>query len=233
MRVSYNGYYLGLPSQRYGFDSRYSLQNTFNKNIFMEINLTWDLFIIVFFMLIVAYSFIIWWWKTLKILLWSYFAIFTADWLWNLLIKISEDIAPILKLPTLSNNDFVLIIAKILLFIFWIVFLWTKWNFEVSIPEWFSSAKKALVTLMFATLSAALFITTIIIFSSWWSFLSFTWMTKLWWNLSVYKDSYLVQLIVLNYNIVFSAPAIIFWILSLKWIVKEEPWWEDEEWEEE
>ena len=50
----------------------------------MEINLSWDLFVIVFFAVIIAYSFIIGRNQTLKVIIASYIAILASDGIGNL-----------------------------------------------------------------------------------------------------------------------------------------------------
>ena len=182
----------------------------------MQINLTWDLFIIVFFTLILSYSFIIWYNKTLKIILSSYIAILVADWIWNSIANLVFRDFPELNIFFFKEWDPVFIIFKISLFIISLVVLSVNWWFEVEWVEAETKLHEVIYTLIFWGLSALLIISVILVFSSWASFLQ-------WWGLdivnsaikSMYDSSFLVQLIVLNYNLIFIIPAVIFVILSL------------------
>ena len=182
----------------------------------MQINLTWDLFIIVFFTLILSYSFIIWYNKTMKIILSSYIAILVADWIWNLIFNLIFRDFPELNVFFFKENDPVFIIFKISLFIISLVILSVRWGFEVEGVEAESSLHEIIYTLMFWALSALLIISVILVFASWASFLQWWWLDVANSAIqSMYDSSMLVQLIVLNYNLIFIVPATIFVILSL------------------
>jgi len=182
----------------------------------MQINLTWDLFIIVFFVLIFSYSFIIWYTKTLKVVIATYIAILASDWLWNLLDKLIFETMPDLNVFMLEQWDPIFIAVKIALFIVSIVILSAKWWFDFHdvdhIPIW----HKIWYTSLFWVLSAFLLISAILVFASWWSFLWNQWVSIEGSTISeMYKTSFLVQMVILNYNFFFITPAIAFVILSL------------------
>lgn len=183
---------------------------------FMQINLTWDLFIIVFFVLVFSYSFIIWYTKTLKVVIATYIAILASDWLWNLLNKLLFESMPDLNVFGLVQWDPVFIAVKIALFIISIVILSIKWWFDFnevdSIPQW----QKIAFTAVFWVFSALLLISAILVFASWWSFLEWQWINVEESTISeMYKSSFLVQMIILNYNFFFITSAVAFVILSL------------------
>jgi len=182
----------------------------------MQINLTWDLFIIVFFTLILSYSFIIWYNKTIKIIISSYIAVLVADWIWNSIMNLFFNQFPELNIFMFKEGDPIFIIFKITLFIISLVILATRWWFESDWVVAENNVHKAIYTLIFWSLSALLIISVILVFASWSSFLE-------WWGLdvsssaikSMYDNSYLVQMIILNYNLIFILPSVIFVILSL------------------
>lgn len=153
----------------------------------------------------------------------SYIAILTSDGIWNLLVKFSEDVSDTVWIDILTNNSSEIIITKIVLYLFSIVALWTKWTFNIEIPKSLWWVKKTLITLIFSFFSAALLISTILVFISWWSFLSESWINMANSSISnIYNTSYLAQLIVLNYNLIFVLPAIAFVSLSLIYEIEEE-----------
>ncbi len=182
----------------------------------MQINLTWDLFIIVFFTLILSYSFIIWYNKTMKIIISSYIAILVADWIWNLIFNLLFRDFPELNVFFFKQDDPIFIIFKISLFIISLVILSVKWWFEVEWVEPPSTLHEILYTTIFWSLSALLIISVILVFSSWASFLQGWWLDIASSSIkSMYNSSFLVEIIVLNYNLIFIIPAVIFVILSL------------------
>ncbi len=183
------------------------------------LTLSWDLFIIVVFAVIVAYSFIVGRENTLKIIIGSYLAILTADGLGNLL-KIyalsSQEFLFFLKFMGLANPEYTLLMFKILIFISAIVIIVLRGGFEVT-PGGFGSdgALGVIMALIFGFLSAGLVISTMLIYVSGASFVSGT------MNLSnvalsgPYKDSQMIRMMIDNYNFWFSLPAVAFLITSL------------------
>ena len=80
----------------------------------MQLLPTWDLFIIVFFAIIIAYSFIVGRNSTLKIVIASYLAILTADGFGNMIDRFFLSPAALVETPT-SFGPESLIIFKILI----------------------------------------------------------------------------------------------------------------------
>jgi len=182
----------------------------------MQINLSWDLFIIVFFTLVLSYSFIIWYSKTLKIILSSYIAVLVADWIWNLLVNLLFKDFPDLNIFFFQEGDPIFIVFKITLFIISLVVLSVGWWFEIEWVDAPTDLHKVLYTFIFWALSALLIISVILVFASWSSFLQGWWLNIATSTIKeMYDSSFLVQLIILNYNLIFIIPAIIFVILSL------------------
>lgn len=182
----------------------------------MQINLSWDLFIIVFFTLILSYSFIIWYSKTLKIILSSYIWVLVADWIWNSVVDLLFNQFPELNVFFFKEDDPIFIIFKISLFIISLVVLSVNWWFEIEWVEAETKIHEILYTLIFWALSALLIISVILVFASWASFLQGWWLDVASSAIkTMYDTSFLVQLIVLNYNLIFIIPAVIFVILSL------------------
>lgn len=177
----------------------------------MEITLNWDLFIIVFFLIIVAYSFMIGKYQTLKIILSSYIAILTSDGVGNIIEKylISDQ-----SLINISENK-PLIILKISIFVILTILLATRGAFGISISDPRSKFTEFVMTISFGVLSAGLIISTILVYVSGASLVKLSGVaTSESMNL-IAESSRSVRMMIENYNIWFSLPAIAFIVSSL------------------
>ena len=180
----------------------------------MEINLSWDLFVIVFFAVIIAYSFIIGRNQTLKIIVASYIAILTADGIGNLIKHyfIGEDAAA--STVNLANDEAGLVVIKIFIFILTIVLVSTRGRFTINMERPTSSMMNVILNLTYGILSAGLITSTILIYTSGASLVQETGLIINEAVLAMYRESTMVQTMINNYNIWFSLPAITFVISS-------------------
>ncbi|MBU1018882.1 MAG: hypothetical protein ABII07_06085 [Patescibacteria group bacterium] len=171
----------------------------------MDIRLSWDLFIIVFFSVIIAYSFIIGKNQTLKVIIGTYLAILTADGMGNLF---QQYLLP--TIPSLQGDqgDQALILMKIIVFIIVIVLVAVKGSFSVDVLSDKAMATRMMATFVFGVLNAGLIVSTILVFVSGFSFVNgfYGFMSAS----GLYMESEFVRMMVDNYNIWFSLPAIAF-----------------------
>ena len=178
----------------------------------MEINLSWDLFVIVFFAVIIAYSFIIGRNQTLKIIIASYIAILTADGIGNLierfLLTDGQSIGPLA-----APEDGGLVVIKIFIFVFTIVLIATRGRFTINMDKHGSSVINIILNLVYGILSAGLITSTILIYTSGSSLVQESAIMNE-AVMAMYRDSMMVQTMINNYNIWFSLPAITFVISS-------------------
>jgi len=175
----------------------------------MDIKLTWNLFIGGFFILILAYSVINGKNQTLKIIIASYLAALASDGLANLIYKyflMYSPLAESISAPLLTKY---FLFFKILLFIGLIVFLVIKAEYYVELDSSSPLFLRFLTTVIFAVLSAGLLISTVLVFVSGGTFIGATGgsvdATQI---ADLYKESRLVRIMVNNYNLWFSIPAI-------------------------
>ncbi len=180
----------------------------------MTINLTWDLFIIVFFIVIIAYSFIIGRNQTLKIIISSYIAILAADGLGNIIRRYLLTKAPLTKLFSSVTGIQTLIILKIVIFVSTIVVLVTKGAFDVSMQKEKSSFISLLMTITFAILSAGLIVSTLLLYISGISVIEGVIEIKKINFYEIYVGSYFVRSMINNYSIWFCVPALAFIMTS-------------------
>ena len=131
----------------------------------MEINLSWDLFVIVFFAVIIAYSFIIGRNQTLKIIIASYIAILTADGIGNLVRRYFVQ-GEATTTVDLVNQEGGLVVLKIFVFVLTIVLVATRGRFTMTMSRHSSSAINLILNLTYGILSAGLITSTILIYTS-------------------------------------------------------------------
>lgn len=184
---------------------------------YLMLKLSWDLFVVVVFAVIIAYSFIIGKESTLKVIIGSYIAILTADGLGNLFRQYllgSHDFLTLLKFLGMTSEDKTMMLVKVLTFIFAIVIIAMKGNFEVKGGH-HNGIIGMIMNLIFGFLSAGLVISTLLIYVSGASFVGGN--VNLINNTlaAAYKESDMVKLMIDNYNFWFAVPAVAFLVLSL------------------
>ena len=181
----------------------------------MAIKLSWDLFIIVFFTLIIAYSFIIGKNQTIKVIIGSYLAILTADGLGNLLERYLLMPNPLLKSMPPVLGERILVLFKIGVFLIAIVIVAVRGGFTVVLREERTGILKVISNFCFGFLNAGLMISTILIYISGFSFVQGAFDLTASPVFEIYSQSQLVKIMVNNYNFWFSLPAIAFVFMSL------------------
>lgn len=185
----------------------------------MDIRLSWDLFIIVFFVVIVAYSLIIGRDNTLKVILGTYVAGLAADATGNLFGKYfsgSEMFVKFLKFLNLGTDEEAVVFVKVLVFVILVILFSVKGAFSVSTADDRSGPVRMALSIIYAFMSAGLIISIILVFVSGVSFIgggsTETTDSALW---GIYSQSKLVRSIVGNSYLWFSVPALSFLIHSL------------------
>ncbi len=180
----------------------------------MNLVLSWNLFIVVVFVVIVAYSFIIGLNRTLKTIIGTYLAILAADGLGNILQEYVFETANFQKvLETFVNAtvDETLIVAKVIIFISVVVILSVKGAFDVHISSGGPAAVP--VTGIFGFLNAGLILSTLLVYVSG---LSFVQAVAVDTNIvDLYSGSEFIKGMVDYYNFWFSLPVIGLIIWSL------------------
>lgn len=185
----------------------------------MNINLSWDLFVIVFFVIIIAYSFIIGRDNTLKVILGTYVSALAADATGNLFGKYfsgSELFMKLLRVAAVSNEDEAIIFVKVLIFVIMVILFAVKGAFEVRTQEDSSSIVRVILIVVYAGMSAGLILSAVLTFVSGISFIGGgspeTMSSALW---DVYNKSQLIRTLVTHNYLWFAMPALAFLIHSL------------------
>ena len=182
----------------------------------MNIDLSWDLFIVVFFVVIVAYSLIIGRDNTLKVILGTYVAALAADAIGNLFgsqLAGSEIFVQVLKMLHLGTETDAVVFVKVLAFVAMVILFAVKGAFYVETTEDRSGVVKAILSCLYAAMSAGLIISVILMFVSGISFVGISGSTGALFT-EMYEESALVGSMVKNSFIWFAVPALSFLIHS-------------------
>ncbi len=182
------------------------------------LKLSWDLFVIVIFTVIVAYSIIIGREKTLRVTIATYLAILTADGLGNLFkqyVFSSKQFISIMHTVGIGTEDYTLILIKILVCIAAIVIVTIKGGFSVQSNFLNGGAVGVVMNMIFGFLSAGLLISTFLVYASGASFVSGSVTISNEALNEAYNQSEMIRMMIDNYNFWFSVPSLAFLITSL------------------
>lgn len=174
-----------------------------------NIRLSWDLFVLVFFAVVIAYSFIVGRNQTIKIIIASYMAILTADGLGNLFERYLLPTAPALQGV---QGVQALVLLKIFVYVLVIVLVAVRGGFRVDLPAENSVITRVLANLSFGFLNAGLMVSALLVYLTGGSFVMGTVQSSLHTNL--YSESQFIKTLVDNYDIWFSLPAVALVLLS-------------------
>ncbi len=185
----------------------------------MDIRLSWDLFVLVLFIVIVAYSFIIGRDNTLKVILGTYVSAIAADAVGNLFdtyLNGSALFMQILNMASVNNEQEAMILVKVLVFVGFVIMFAVRGAFEVRTSDDRSGVVRIVLLSIYAVMSAGLIISIILVFVSGVSLVGGG-------NLdttdnalrSISDKSQIIRLLLNNAYLIFSLPALTFIAHSL------------------
>lgn len=174
----------------------------------MALDLTWDLFVLVFFLVIIAYSFIIGKNQTMKVIISTYVAILAADGIGSIIEKYLIGADPLIQIFSIDRLSSALIVTKIAIFVCTIVLLATRGGFEISLSEEKSTFLYLAMTSFYGVLSAGLIVSTVLIYTSGVSMIEGTVDLTNTVIYPVYQSSFLVRQMINNSHTWFSLPAV-------------------------
>ena len=183
----------------------------------MDLRLTWDLLIIVFFGIIVAYSFIIGRNGNLKVILATYVGAFFADAVGNIFgatMVQSENFMRLLRLFYISTPEQAVVLMKVLTFMTIIVLLSVKGSYSVDVVNNRSAGIRLFLNMIFGFLNACLIVSISLIFISGSSFIAGGATISPAFQ-DIYNQSNLAKSLINNYSIWFMLPAFAFLSMSL------------------
>jgi len=180
----------------------------------MTIIPTWDLFILVFFIIIITYSLIIGRSQTVRVMISSYISVLTADGLGNLIQKLFFAEDALFAVIGMENNYTV--VVKVFIFAILIILLMLKGGFKADITDGESSLLSFLLTGTMGLFCATLMVSTILIFIAGGSFLiGYDMQVNSDLVSSIYAQSTAARVLLDNSSLWFSLPAIAFIIGSV------------------
>ncbi len=185
----------------------------------MHLELTWDLVILLFFVLIGTYSFMIGKHRTMKVIIGGYMSLILADSIGSILqmyvlgksslvVQTLSVYAGLLGIELGSDGITTLIIVKIMLFIIFMVFLTIKAPFEADIPKTSNAFADFLIHLFYSLLSGVFIVTTFLRLLSGDPIIAIGGGISESNLLQISEGSQVVALIVKNYEIWFCIPGI-------------------------
>ncbi len=183
----------------------------------MNLHLSWDLFILVFFAVVVAYSFIIGRNQTLKVILGTYMSILCADGLGNLFavyFATSSAFLRFLKLFSIGSETQAITFFKVLVLISLTVLVAVRGLYEVDAEDDRPMSIQFIILLILGVLSAGLLMSAVLVFVSGTSLIGSASAPG---NLlsDVYKSSRFVRLMLDYSNVWFLLPALSFLTLGM------------------
>lgn len=184
----------------------------------MEIALTWNLVILGVWVVLFAYNFLLGQNATIKLILSIYIAILTADGVAKMLKDFILDPSPGMQQLLGENDHEVFVGIRLLLFLITIVVFVVKGAFHVSVEKHDHWILRTCIHALFAALSAALFLATVLIYLSGNSFVEGMIFAH---EIEIYKESLVAQILIDYYQFWFSLPAITFLATSFLFEAKD------------
>ena len=177
----------------------------------MEVALTWNLVLLSGFILLFTYSFLLGQNATIKLILSIYIAIMTADGIAKIIQDFIVAPSPGFRQLLGGYQEEAFVWLRILLFLAAVITFVVKSGFHVAIEKHDHWAARLGIHAIFSALSAILFLSTILIYISGNSFVEGMMYAR---DIVIYKQSFLAQLLIDNYQIFFSLPAMAFLVNS-------------------
>ncbi|MCF7812093.1 hypothetical protein K9M59_00590 [Candidatus Gracilibacteria bacterium] len=177
----------------------------------MELALTWNLVILAVFIMLFAYNFLLGQNSTLKLILSLYIAVLTSDGIANILRQFIFDPSPGLRSLLGENYEQFFTGTRLILFLVAMVIFVVKGAFHISVEKHDHWALRTGIHAIFALLSSALFLATVLIYLSGNSFVEGMLFAK---EITIYQESLLAQILIDYYQFWFSLPAIAFLVTS-------------------
>lgn len=174
----------------------------------MNIQLTWDLFIIVFFAIVITYSFIIGRKESVKIIIATYIAIVAVQGIGNVLGRVFGKSAPFFGVLGVSVDPALMSITKLLLFIAIIIAIAIRAGIKVSYEHEPGFPLHAVLSALFGFTTAGLLVSTLLTYAAGVPLLD-TNLPNIASLSPIIQASPLMQLLILNQDLWFSLPALL------------------------
>jgi hypothetical protein len=174
----------------------------------MTLTLSWDLFILVVFGVVMTYSFILGKNQTLKVIIAAYISILLTQGIGNILSRFGGEYKNTLAFLGIPFVRPVVVTMQVLLFVVAVLFLMLRGGFEIEYGEKHRGVMSVISSLLFGFATAVLIISTLFSFAAGLPVLS----TELESSpvlIPLMQGSTLVQVMVRNQDLWFSLPALL------------------------
>lgn len=128
----------------------------------MDITLTWDLIVIVFFAIVLAYSFIVGKDESVKIIIASYIAIVAVQAIGNLLELLTGESKTMMDMLGFTVDRNIISTIKLILFVAMIIFLAIRGGFEMEYAKQIEGVWETVLTGAFGFATAGLLLTALL-----------------------------------------------------------------------
>lgn len=176
--------------------------------IAMHLTLSWDLFIIVFFAIVVTYTFIIGKKESVKIIVSTYIAIVAVQGIGNVLQRFVGDPTVYAAYFGIPSSLDVLSLLKLVLFVAVMIFLAVRAGFEMNYTKDTNVVVGILITILCGVATAALLLSTLLAFTAGTPLLAMNLAQTSTFS-SIINQSQLLQFMVVNQDLCFSFPALL------------------------
>lgn len=184
----------------------------------MDLTLTWDLFVIVFFAVVMTYSFIIGKHESVKIIIASYIAIVAVQGIGNVLARISTD-DPMFSMLGITVDITLLSTTKLVLFVAAVIFLAVRGGFEIAFRREPGGSVDLVLTGIFGFATAGLLLSTLLTYVADVPILSKT-IAETATIASIMQGSQLMATMITYQDLWFAGPALL--VLATGFIGKEQ-----------
>jgi hypothetical protein len=173
----------------------------------VNLTLSWDLFIVVFFAIIMSYSFIIGQHQSMKVIIASYIGIIATQGIGNVLARLmGGDSQAILASVGIPFDITLIALAKIFLFAICIIIFVIRSGIEVTFDKEAGTILSIVYTGLFGFSTAGLIVSTILTYAAGGGILDSSIVASS-TIAAIAKGSQLMQLMILNQDIWFTLPA--------------------------
>lgn len=179
----------------------------------MEITLSWDLMVIVFFAVVIAYSFIVGKDESVKIVIASYISILAVQGIGNIITMFFRNAGTATGIESISADNNVLSVVKLLIFVSMIIFLAIRGGFSIEDSSAFGGIVEPIITAAFGIATAGLLLTALLTFIAARPLLDTT-IINAPLLAPLLQQSTLVQWMVLYQDVWFCLPALLLLVLG-------------------
>lgn len=179
----------------------------------MEITLSWDLMVIVFFAVVIAYSFIVGKDESIKIVIASYISILAVQGIGNILQMFFQNAGSMTGILGAEVSNNAISVVKLLIFVAMIIFLAIRGGFEMENSGSLGGILEPVITAAFGIATAGLLLTALLTFIAARPLLDLT-LINAPLLAPLLQQSTLVQWMVLYQHVWFSLPAILLVVIG-------------------